>query len=215
MMIEVQSHGFQFEQWVKDTFFGGYEGGYTQEWDIPAEYNNDGGVPSDLHGLPVSVKTAKYGSPVGLGDAVRQRGVNSPFVMIVGFWEQRESRQKWIVDIGVVKFTAKNWGRLWNNLNIKHLQEIDSRIKDRNLHYLCARRLAQMWKKKMLGSYNSEIVINPKIDSKTQRRIQCSLPFKTFWRKAGRDAHKTNSPELFGQTCPNPVISSARTLIRD
>ena len=34
---EVQRHGLVFEQWVRDTFFEGYQPpGYTQRWDIPA-----------------------------------------------------------------------------------------------------------------------------------------------------------------------------------
>ncbi len=27
--VEVQNHGYQWEKWVRDTFFEGYQGGYT------------------------------------------------------------------------------------------------------------------------------------------------------------------------------------------
>jgi len=77
MMIEVQSHGFQFEKWVKDSFFGDYAGEYTQKWDVPAERNTSDAVPAGFRGLPVSIKTVRYGSPIALGDAMRQREIDA------------------------------------------------------------------------------------------------------------------------------------------
>ena len=210
MMIEVQNHGFKFEKWAKETFFSGYSGKYTQKWDIPAEHNKDGGIPSGLRGLPVSVKTAKYGSPIGLGDAIRQRDLSVSFVMIVGFWTQRTASEKRFEDIGVVKFTTKNWSQLWGDLNIDSIQDINTKIKNVNLHYSEARELAQDWKKNIAAVSGSKIVINPKIDSKSQRRIQCSLPFAVFWDHVGRPAHRVDFPDLFGQKFPNPITSSPR-----
>ena len=63
---EVQQHGFVFEKWVRDTFFGGYRpADYTQKWDIPKEANKNHG------GVPVNPKAIKYAAPVDLGDALR------------------------------------------------------------------------------------------------------------------------------------------------
>lgn len=213
MMVEVQSHGFQFEKWVRDAFFGGYSGDYTQEWDVPAE-RNVGGFPPELSGLPVSIKTARYGSPVGLGDAVRQRGIGVSFVMVAGFWEQRTPGEKWFEDIGVSGFTVEDWNGLWGAVSVESLKEIETEIKNPGLHYSEARELARRWKRKAAGSSASEIVINPKIDSKTQRRIQCSLPFKVFWRIAGRESRRADYPDLLGLKFPNPVASSPRKFNR-
>ena len=94
-MTEVQSHGFVFEDWVKNTFFSGYKGGYSDKWDIPCEFNKKYG------GIPVSIKTAKYGSTIGLGDACRQFDTKENFLMIVGFWKQ-EGRYKRIVNASAV-----------------------------------------------------------------------------------------------------------------
>lgn len=71
-MTQVQHHGFAFERWVKETFFEPFKANYAQKWDVPAEHNCLCEVPLDLRGLPVSIKTAKFGSPIGLGDAARQ-----------------------------------------------------------------------------------------------------------------------------------------------
>ena len=214
MMIEVQNHGFQFEKWVKEAFFGGYSGEYTQKWDVPAEQNEGDAVPEDFRGLPVSIKTARYGSPIGLGDAIRQREINVPFVMVAGFWEQKTASEKWFEDIGVAKFTEESWGTLWGGLDLSALHKIDEQVKNPDLHYSEARKLAREWKGETAKVSKSQIVINPKIDSKSQRRIQCSLPFAVFWNSIGRPAHRENFPTLFGREFPNPINSPSRTFSR-
>ena len=71
-MVEVQAHGFTFEKWVRDTFFDGYSGSYMQKWDIPPDANTHASVPTAFRSIPVSIKTAKLGSPIGLGDVLRE-----------------------------------------------------------------------------------------------------------------------------------------------
>ncbi|MGI8605016.1 MAG: hypothetical protein ACR2OZ_18755 [Verrucomicrobiales bacterium] len=65
--FEVQLHGYAFEKWVRNTFFGGYQPRrYTQQWDIPAQANTTHG------GIPANPKAVKYGTSIDLGDALRQ-----------------------------------------------------------------------------------------------------------------------------------------------
>jgi len=99
-MAEVQSHGFKFQDWVLDTLFNGYRGGYMQEWDVPPNQPSHRSLPAQFRGLPVSIKTAKFGSPIDLGDILRQRQIDEAFLMIVGFWTQRTRQEKWFEDIG-------------------------------------------------------------------------------------------------------------------
>ena len=214
-MVEVQYHGLTFEKWVRDTFFENYEGSYIQKWDIPPEKNTQECIPSEYRNLPVSVKTAKYGSPIGLGDVLRQRGIDVPFLMIVGFWKQKTPSEKWFEEIGVALLATPTWSGLWGSLSFDDIAEIDLRIKDLTLPYATARKTATDWKNSCVGRSGAEIVINPKIDSKRQRRIQCSIPFNTFWRIAGRIPMPTNSPSLFGVSFENPVISGSRSFNQD
>ena len=218
MMIEVQAHGFEFQYWVRDTFFSDYSNGYGDAWDIPAKFNRHAAIPAAFSGLPVSIKTAKFGSPIGLGDAVLRRGINAPFVMIVGFWTQRTAAQKWFEDIVAVRFSAAEWNRLWGTLTATDIADIDAAVKDMELHYSNARKIAKEWKQRVAKKSTSKIVINPKIDSKIdskkQRRIQCSLPFRVLWECAGRSPNVQNSPTLFEQRFPNPIQSSPRTFNR-
>jgi hypothetical protein len=214
-MPEVQHHGFSFEKWVRNALFDGYEGSYMQKWDIPPEVNKNPLVPPHFHYVPVSVKTAKYGSPIGLGDIIRQRSISESFLMIVGFWRQRSSTEKWIEDIGAVLFSSEEWNLLWGHLSLESILLIDERIKDLDVHYTKARAEAKEWKRTVEAPSLNKIVVNPKIDSKTQRRIQCSLPFTVFWDAAGRPAQPNDAPSLFGVNFSNPIISSPRTFNRE
>ena len=214
-MVEVQKHGLSFEKWVRNTFFDAYKGSYMQKWDIPPEKNKHHLIPKNFQNLPVSVKSAKYGSPIGLGDIIRQRSIVVPFVMIAGFWRQRTEKEKWFEEIETVLFAPEDWNALWGNLSLDKIRQIDSRIKDLDIHYSEARKVAKMWKRREVPPSGSTIVVNPKIDSKKQRRIQCSLPFKAFWESAGRKPQPSDSVSLFGVEFPNPVISGVRTFHRN
>jgi hypothetical protein len=181
-----------------------------QKWDVPPDRNNQASVPVQFHNLPVSIKTAKLGSPIGLGDVLRQRQIDNDFLMIVGFWEQRTANEKWIVDIGCAAFNLGAWQKLWGQLTLDDISRIDQVVKNMSEHYSIVRAKAQAWKIKA-AIHASTLVINPKIDSKTQRRVQCSLPYSTFWNFAGRKHLPQDNPDLWGHVFPNPIKSSART----
>ena len=99
--------------------------------------------------------------------------------------------------------------KLWGAVTLADLQKLDAVIKDKSLTPAEARAAAQKIKNAPPFT-QSVIVVNPKIDSKTQRRIQCSLPFASFWMAVGRVPQPQESPELFGHSFPNPIQSSAR-----
>lgn len=103
-MAEVQLHGFDFENWIKKTFFAEFSISYSSKWDVPAEFNTLEIIPNEFRNLPVSVKTCKNRSPIGFGDALRQFGINEDFLLIVGFWEQ-ENDNKNFVSVEAVKVT--------------------------------------------------------------------------------------------------------------
>ena len=76
----MQNHGLLFEKWLRDTFSGGYEfSRYTQKWDIPASANKEHGR------IPVNPNVSRHGTPIGLGDALRQIDIDEPFLLITGF----------------------------------------------------------------------------------------------------------------------------------
>jgi len=183
-----------------------------QKWDVPREINRSNAVPSSFRDIPVSVKTAKLGSPIGLGDVRRQRQINHDFLLIVGFWKQHSKTEKHIVDIGWTRIGLSRWESLWGDLCLAELEIIDAEVKDLNEHYTTVRSRAREWKSQALVK-SSAIVVNPKIDSKSQRRIQCSMPYKTFWESVDRPVNPRPAPDLWGTEFPNPLISSARKFV--
>jgi len=130
--------------------------------------------------------------------------------MIAGFWRQRTPSEKWFEEIGIAHFSVETWSRLWGTLEYDDIKKIDERIKDMSLPYAAARAEAAAWKKNHVPKSSGRIVVNPKIDSKSQRRIQCSLPFAAFWQCAGREPTINDAPDLFGFVFENPIMSGQR-----
>ena len=206
---EVQRHGLVFEQWVRDTFFEGYRPpSYTQPWDIPAAANQRFG------GVPVNPKAAKYGAPVDLGDALRQFRIAEPFILVIGFWRQEGDEQRF-VNIGAPRIDPATWRRLWGPVTLADLQRLDAVVKDKSLTPAQARAAAQRIKNAPPFT-QSIIVVNPKIDSKTQRRLQCSLRFPDVFQHLvpGGNPAMQEEPALWGVAFPVKVASKPREFVR-
>lgn len=202
---EVQQHGLAFETWIRDTFFDGYvPPGYTQKWDIPAEANLRHG------GVPVNPKAAKYRTPVDLGDALRQYDITEPFILAVGYWVQ-EGDEKRFVNIVAPRIEPDAWRRLWGPVTRADLERLDAVIKDRSLTYREARKQAQAIKDAPPFTH-AVIVMNPKIDSKGQRRLQCSLRSDDLYQHLAPEAHTgvQKTPSLWGVPFPATVKSRPR-----
>ena len=215
-MPEVQNHGFRFEKWIRDTFFGSYEGNYSQKWDVPAENNTSNIVPKELRGLPVSIKTTKLGCPVNLGDALRQFEIADDFIMICGIWTQANRQEKHLVAIGAALFRVGTWRQLWTPLKLSELKVLDGTVKDRGISYFEARLRAKQWQEVHKPRSEASLRINPKIDSKEQRRVQCSLPFATYCEVAGLDLEvkkitEGSEAQLFKKFYPGAIKSPPRT----
>jgi len=207
---EVQQHGVVFEEWIRDTFFDGYEPeSYTQKWDIPAAANLRHG------GVPVNPKAAKYRTAIGLGDALRQYDIAQPFILLVGFWQQ-DGETKRFVNIVAPKIHPEVWRMLWGPVTRADLARLDALIKDRSIDYREVRLRAQAMKKEYPFN-ESLVVLNPKIGSTGQRRLQCSLRFDHLFSllAAGSDPSPQADPTLWGVPFPGPVESSARRFAPD
>jgi hypothetical protein len=171
MRQERQKHGLKFEDWLKKSFFDIY---YTSEWDIPSQLN------PIKNGGPISIKTAKWRGSVDFGDALRQFDINHNFTLIVGFWVPCRGKKK-VVKITENTIKKRQWHSYWGELKRIDLKKLDDTIKNRKQNYKTAREKAQEIKSK-IQPQSKIITLNPKIDSKTQRRLQCSISFKEFFK---------------------------------
>ena len=202
---EVQQHGLVFEKWIRDTFFDGYvPPDYTQAWDIPADANLRHG------GVAVNPKAAKYRTPVDLGDALRQYDIAEPFILVVGYWVQEGDRKRF-VNIVAPLVTPEAWRALWGPVTRADLERLDGVIKDKSLDYREARKQAHAMKSAPPFT-GSVIVVNPKIDSKGQRRLQCSLRSDDFFKHLAPDAPPgvLKTPSLWGVPFTATVASGPR-----
>ncbi len=211
-MIEVQNHGFLFEEWVAEYFFSLEIKRGSHKWDIdPTEplYSPSKEVPKEFKGINISIKSIKKGFPIGLGDIIRQRSISEDFGMICGFWEQSTKNYKNILNIVTIRFAKQQWQDLWGDLSLKDIQTLDKKIKDRNIDYEEAKRIAKEWKKQFQNK-SPNFVVNPKIDSKTQRRVQTSLPFKKIIELAKENPSYREAGILWETNFPNPIRSKRR-----
>jgi hypothetical protein len=186
-----QRHGFEFQDWIAKKFFGL---SYTSAWDIHQKMNPEGEEAG-----PVSVKTAQWESAVTLGDALRQFDIQQNFTLVAAFW-QREGKKKRIVRVAVATVPVAAWRTLWGDLTRDDVAFLDRLIKDRTVEYQTVRRTAKEQKAR-LSSKGSQIVLNPKIDGKGQRRLQCSLPFEVFFSHllGERSPKPDQQPTLWGE----------------
>ena len=201
---EVQRHGVDYEEWVRGTLFDGYQAPYTQKWDIEASSNTN--LPPPYRNLPVSVKCAKAGRPIDLADALRQRSIKEPFVIILGLWNQRTPQEKWIEEMLCLRIDPAAWEALWGSLSYDDIAALDAAVKDRSRSVAEARAFAVQWKRERRDA-GSAISINYKIDERGQRRVQCSIPLETLVSAA---VAGERGDTLFKHAFPNPIPSSPR-----
>ena len=207
---EVQSHGYQWERWVQDTFFDGYRvENYTQEWDVNREANKKYG------GVPVSIKFTKYGTSVDLGDAIRQFSIDEKFMIIIGYWKQEGNRKR-VVNIVAPVLTPEEWHKLFEPIKKEDLENLDGVVKNRDLpHRQAALEASKIKRAKPFTQ--ALMTLNPKIDSKGQRRLQCSLRFDYVFKHLVPNADKSaqEKPQLFGIDAPPPFLSNPRQFKKD
>jgi hypothetical protein len=204
---EEQVHGVIFEQWIRDTFFHGYKPrSYTQKWDIPADKNTEHG------GIPANPKAAKYGTPVDMGDALRQFRVaeeKQNFLLIVGFWDQDGENKKWTNGV-VAEVSPETYQKLWDPVTKEELEKLDAVVKDKSLSLEEARAQAQKIKSRIPFS-KAIMQVNPKLDAK-QRRLQCSIRFGDFFHYLAPNAEslRQDKPMIWGVPMPEEFKSPPR-----
>ncbi len=208
---ERQAHGVVFEEWLRETFFHGAPAEYTGKWDIPADHNR---LPGALGQIPVNPKATKWGTPVGLGDALRQFDIAEPFLLVVAYWREVNGQRRYVAATAR-RIEPAEWRKLWGSVTRHDIEGIDAAIKDRNLSIADARARAQTLKKRSPFE-TCKITLNPKIDSKTQRRLQCSLPFSVAREMFDLPDQPDAQPAvLLGHPIPDGPPSSGSVLNSD
>ncbi len=175
----VQGHGDEFENQIHLAVHGKskkeyetlIEGGYTAKFDI---------VKGTLSTFNGSVKVTN-GNGVGCGDIVRmwQGTRHNDITFIVGVWEQTSKKVKTYSVIYEFYLDPSHHKVLWSGIKLGTLKKFDAYVKSIPHGKAGQSANKKLWKQKRQNIHNKEgkgiIGIAAKVDSKTQRRVQCTL----------------------------------------
>jgi hypothetical protein len=178
--MEVQNHGVLFEDSViraitglsKDEYQTLLENAYTASMDVVK------GIKSDIN---YSVKVSKDGKSIGCGDVLRfiRHCRDDEFTMVVGAWQQITLDVKRYNAIYEFNIKPKDYATLWAGITeeaVKPFVEYVRSIPSGKAAQLANRRI---WKERRQAIYDEYgqglCAIDAKIDSKNQRRVQCSI----------------------------------------
>lgn len=167
-MAERQEHGFTFENYIKSLYkIQNYSNSYTSQWD---------GI---LNNYPVSIKLEKIGTDIELASFTRNASITEDFYLIVGFWEDSKDN---IISIKKLFISGNQWHNLFNQEIVNKCQNLINTIsnspKDDDFWRNERIKLTKEWKK------TTPNLIRPRFkrDHKTQKRMQCAINNKDFFK---------------------------------
>lgn len=224
-----QLHGKVFEELIKNQL-GIIESIKTNEkFDIPKkvieeikEQGKANKLLSKLPNISFSIKVKKHSKTKNerfdLADAKRIFDINEDFMLIVGLFEQKEDK-KYITEVVEYFISKENIQRLKGDLNKKDIEFFEQQIKSIG-DYKKARKFAKNEKRKIVEKNHCVIQLNHKIDSKKQRRVQCSIKRKELESILLNDNNKSNNDVIVKNYCEDfygiklPIIieSAQRTI---
>lgn len=181
-MTASQQHGFVFENHIHqevDRRLGDrsrapmcFHVEHTARFDLPAWRDPTG------EGIPTSIKMARRSSSgkvrVDLADARRTVALSEePMLrMLVGVYDQAGD-YKVVNEVREYLIPGDCWAEATGDVPPAMVSRFHAALKNPNHHE--ARATAKQWKKKLSEHYPSIVRWAPKIDSKNQRRLQCSV----------------------------------------
>jgi hypothetical protein len=179
-MAEVQQHGNLFEDSViraitglsKKEYQTKLPNAYTASMDIVKGINSD---------ADYSIKVSKEGKSIGCGDILRfiRHCVNDEFTIVVGSWKQVSPKIKRYDAIYEFNICPANYAILWKNITEEVMQPFVFYVKSIEPGKGAQLANRQLWKEQRQQIYDTYgqglCAIDAKIDSKNQRRVQCSI----------------------------------------
>lgn len=201
-MPENQQHGFLWESEIKTKVFGltGPDP-YTAIHDVDRVRNTLN--PNEN----VSIKTTGNAT-LCMGDALRvfeyEAGVEHTCIVVQ--YVQRDE-QKVLTNAYELDLTKREI--LWNRVTKQDVEDLDRLVRSMPTNRRdpeIDRAIAQ--KKKELNAKSGAVKFNPKIDSKTQRRLQCSIP--KFASYPGLIKSSTTEPIVRGVAIAAFILSGRR-----
>lgn len=211
-MTNNQLHGKTFEDFIKacGLFSGSSDGGRSATANIDIEAKFDKKL-----GLPTSIK-ATGSNTVELADAREFWKIDKPYRMIVGRYTQH-GLYKIFHEVYEIIITNDALADLRGDLDFKTVSDFHNGLLLNNFPrgaHIEARQWAQD-RKKELAHVSTKIKLHPKIDSKSQRRLQCSAALHVLVDVSATYGNHTLHTQSIGIIpLPLRILSTAREFSR-
>lgn len=180
-MSASQNHGFDIEQRLIAEFPRrnphlvlpdmGMSRDYTARFDVPGYLDPFG------RGVPTSIKAASFRGPrtiVCLADAYRtvNLGNEKRIRLMVALYRQSQDK-KLVEELREYEIMGSEWAAMCGNVPLDEIEDFGDALKVGSPEE--AREVAMEWKRNLAVTNPSRMRWNHKIDSKRQRRLQCSI----------------------------------------
>lgn len=185
-----QQHGFDYQDYVIEQLNLSPSENYISK---------DDAYVIEKEGIvyPVQIKFIKKDASIELGSYVRNKEKNKDFVLIIGFWEGIKGN---IVEEYVLYPPFEWWRSLFiapENFDeemVRFLNDISNNYSDDDKWKIGCKKFIRQWKnywkinngkfeKQWQESYPDRLIIPRfKRDHKKQKRIQCAIPNKLFYK---------------------------------
>ena len=173
-MAEVQAHGNKYEDYKirrltgysKEDYDKLKKNGYTSVFDLVK------GLHVDFDG---GIKKTTSSNTICCSDIQRMYG-HGDYTLIVGVYDQVNNKKVFHTEYEFY-IKKEDFSKLWGDTSVEKLNEYVDKVKsiehgkEAQAEY---QKVAEVWKQSVADD-NALFVINPKVDSKKQRRVQCSL----------------------------------------
>ena len=214
-MTESQNHGFLFQQQITDDLLTSlnligiqslpdtlqnfiqnnlHSASYTAKWDIPD-------IAPEIP--PISIKSFQFKaakSTVEFGDIKRIFSIDHDFILVlVGYDQDGEIKRVAFSDCLYIQPTQ--WDSLKGSLSLNDIDEFNTKLRS---FAVGQHHEARRWSKptKAAHKHKSKFDIRFKIDSKSQRRIQCALQLGDLYAALGLPLHGENKIGLSDISSP-------------
>ena len=184
--MEQQHHGFVFEDAIVLDITGFTKEEYQKK--LPSGYTAAMDIVKDIHSeKDYSIKVSSNGKSVGCGDILRFNShFQNGFTMLIGCWFQKNSTTKTFYRIYEFNIKPEHYQAFWGGLDNNNLTPFVNYVK--SIEHGKAAQMANrtIWKQRRDALYATHgrgiVSIDAKIDSKKQRRVQCSIKIEDMIR---------------------------------
>lgn len=204
-----QKHGFLFECMITTIVFClDYEENRTDKYDIPCEKNK---FDSNEN---VSIKTFKNNN-LDCADILRFFNYDFDKKNTIILIKYKQCGNKKIIEkIIEVDYNKKMHEKLFGDITQKKLEKYINYIKSIPRGKVPS-DISNEYKKEKIRlqlEYNMYINISPKVDSKNQRRVQCSIPKIFDFLEKNREfiISESNDCVIRGKEIPREIVSNPR-----